>query len=1631
MNGQRSGERTHGTARSRSRRRGGLVRLLAAGLVAGSGVVLVPVLGEVAHAASFVGTPPTRLYMAPEGTTLLAGLVGVPIGTLTFDGGQDVISQDLRNIDIDAEVGPVGCDTVTDQPVGVVDFDIDDCPRLQFDVLHGRVKLPNATKVERDYLSDPDGPGPLAAGSPNPNDFVWRLAGGAIISQIGGGGDPDTPNDPAGHLGYHLSGTAAQINAAMDTLTFTPDDGYYYTNSPPEARLSMLLVSGDPNGVSDSHTVEIRVLDVNDAASLDGPASKSAQPEIELKIPPVDPPASYPYTGSEWTVADEDNDEIVDTDTGDPGELPDGAGDKMLLVGYLDCGVPTVDEQTGFHFRGGTFQADQPDIEDLLTDFYDLTTAPTEVQTAIDGLMAAIDAIAPGLLTVPLATTDPFIYNDVFAGIGDIDDVSYALSQVFFLSNAENDTCTLYTVVSDLGNNGLPLQYIGDPPSGVEVPFLGVPPIDIVQTTITVGSLQTVDASFVPGSIFVGEPGTATATIDIEPDTHPAFDLRWSTQDGTATVADADYQSMTAATITVPDNAATVTIDANAFGDAGPPEGNENFTLVLTTPTDPPPGAFVRPFGWEVTSSAPIQNVIIVDSSSDPSVSVSNASVVEGDSGTANLVFTLTLDGPASGDESVDVSTSNGTASQPGDYTAVNDTVTFALGETQQTVIVAVQGDTDDENDETVLLGLTNPVGMTVGDGPGVGTIVDDDGPEPQVSVNNVTLAEGDAGTTAFTFTLSLDSPAVGGESVDVATANGTASAPGDYAAVTQTVTFANGEMSRTVSVQVSGDTAPEPDETFFVNLTDPVGLVPVDAQGQGTIQNDDTAASVSVNDVTLAEGDAGTTAFTFTLSLDSPAIGGESVDVATANGTASEPGDYAAVTQTVTFANGETSRTVTVQVSGDTAPEPNETFFVNLTNADGLTVLDAQGIGTILDDDPAGPTLSIADASVVEGTGAGTTTIDLVMTTSALQQVVCGYRVVLSHGSTSDADFTSTAFFDVTAVWDTDDQGIPRSFGITRDVFDEADETFTVTITGNGATPCAIGDGVATGTVLDDDLPLPTLSIADASVVEGTGAGATTIDLVMTTSALYPVECGYRVVLSHGSTSDADFTSTAFFDVTAVWDTDDQGIPRSFGITRDASDELNESFTLTVSPNAAHPVPCVIADGIATGTIIDDDGAPPDAIAPSVTIDQALGQVDPTSASPITFTVVFSEAVVGFDGGAVDLSASTAPGTLVASVSGAGPTYTVSVEGMTGPGLVVASIDAAAVTDAAGNANAASTSTDNTVLFDAQPPSVTIDQAAGQIDPTSASPITFTAVFSEAVVGFDGGAVDLSASTAPGTLVASVSGAGPTYTVSVEGMTGPGLVVASIGAVAVTDAAGNANAASTSTDNSVQFVVVPGPLTLNLPPNQTANNDPGQAGAIVSYPTVTATGGVQPVFVDCAPISGSFFPLGATTVSCTATDSEGLNQDTIVFGTFTVTVVDNEAPLIADNPDLTRETVANAPVVVTFNLPAASDNSGVAPAVLCAPASGSTFGVGTSTVTCTATDGAGNSASSSFTVTVTSTGSGVPGPTTPPVTTAPTTNPIAGLPATGSDPQVLVLLALLLLAGGTVLARSARRRIS
>jgi predicted secreted protein len=252
--------------------------------------------------------------------------------------------------------------------------------------------------------------------------------------------------------------------------------------------------------------------------------------------------------------------------------------------------------------------------------------------------------------------------------------------------------------------------------------------------------------------------------------------------------------------------------------------------------------------------------------------------------------------------------------------------------------------------------------------------------PAPTLSINDVTAAEGNSGTTTFTFTLSLSAAApAGGVTFDIATQDGTATvADNDYVARSLTSqTIAAGSQTYTFDVTVNGDTKVEPDETFLVNVTNVTGATLADGQGQGTIQNDDVAVvpALSINDVTANEGNAGTTTFTFTVSLSSPApAGGVTFNIATQDNTATvADNDYVARSLTAqTIPAGQQTYTFDVTVNGDTTAEANETFFVNVTSVSGATISDGQGTGTITNDDVAATPLVVISQVYGGGGNAG-----------------------------------------------------------------------------------------------------------------------------------------------------------------------------------------------------------------------------------------------------------------------------------------------------------------------------------------------------------------------------------------------------------------------------------------------------------------------------------------------------------------------------------------------------------------------------------------------------------------------------------------------------------------------------------
>jgi hypothetical protein len=338
-------------------------------------------------------------------------------------------------------------------------------------------------------------------------------------------------------------------------------------------------------------------------------------------------------------------------------------------------------------------------------------------------------------------------------------------------------------------------------------------------------------------------------------------------------------------------------------------------------------------------------------------VSISDAAAVtEGHSGTVNAVFTVTLDQPPSPAATVTVGYEilDGTATAAsGDYVDASGTLTFTPGQTSKTIAVQAKGDRVGEFDEDFVVRLTDSVNVDITDDRGVGTILDD---EPRiVSFTGGSVVEGNSGTAPLTFTVTLSAPS----DAPVTLTYSTADSATDYVPVTDTLTFAPGQTTRTFDIQVKGDLVPEYTEQVYVNLIGATNaLISNPNQAAGTITDTDSDPTISIANVSRAEGNSGQTWFEFVLTLSGRSEKEISVHYATSGGSAASSGpnkDYNADSTYASIYPGQISGSVTIYVIGDTRNESDETFFVNLSNSTAATIADNQAVGTILDDESRG----------------------------------------------------------------------------------------------------------------------------------------------------------------------------------------------------------------------------------------------------------------------------------------------------------------------------------------------------------------------------------------------------------------------------------------------------------------------------------------------------------------------------------------------------------------------------------------------------------------------------------------------------------------------------------------------------
>jgi hypothetical protein len=223
-----------------------------------------------------------------------------------------------------------------------------------------------------------------------------------------------------------------------------------------------------------------------------------------------------------------------------------------------------------------------------------------------------------------------------------------------------------------------------------------------------------------------------------------------------------------------------------------------------------------------------------------PSLKIGDATVPEGNTGTALAIFTVTLSAPSAQPVTVPYATANGTATAGSDYQARSGTLTIPAGQTSGTITVPVIGDRLGEPDETFVVTLSGATNATIADGQAVATITDD---EPRISIDDVSQKEGNGKkSTLFIFTVRLSAAYDQPVTMSFQTANGTATtSDDDYVAKSGTLTFAPGETTRTIAIEVKGDNRRESTEYFYLDLSgNSSNSMFTKRRGVGTILNDD-----------------------------------------------------------------------------------------------------------------------------------------------------------------------------------------------------------------------------------------------------------------------------------------------------------------------------------------------------------------------------------------------------------------------------------------------------------------------------------------------------------------------------------------------------------------------------------------------------------------------------------------------------------------------------------------------------------------------------------------------------------------------------------------------------------------------
>jgi hypothetical protein len=623
---------------------------------------------------------------------------------------------------------------------------------------------------------------------------------------------------------------------------------------------------------------------------------------------------------------------------------------------------------------------------------------------------------------------------------------------------------------------------------------------------------------------------------------------------GVSATAGGDYTA-TSGTLTFSSGETNKTLSLTILNDSNV-ESSEVVRLSLSNPTN-------AVLGVDRTI-----DVTIDDDDTGFSFTASTMTVAE--DGT-NVVVNVRRTGDASATNEVDYATSDSTATAGSDYTSTTGTLTFAPGETNKTLTVTIASDAAYEANETFRISLTNATSGAGLASPSniVVTILEDDS-TISLSTNAVSANENSA---SITLTLTRSGGTNGTSTVDFYTSDGTATNAVDYTGTNATVSFGPGIRTRTISVPLLNDTEVEGDETFSVTLTNIVGAdLGTYTNATITIRDNDSTFNLSTNAVSVNES-AGSV--TLTVVRTGGTIGSASVQYATAtNGSASATTDFTSKTGTLTFASGETNKTISVTLKSDTTYETNETFNVGLSTPSADASLGGTTNATVtITDTTSYLTFETNAVSVSEGAGTATVTVNR---SGALSQTN-RLTYTFTAGAAGASDYSAT---NGTLTFAPNATNATITVGITDDSLVETNESFRVTISAATGGAIISGTNVASITITENDVGLA-FSPASYSISEaGTNVTLTVVqtgDLSATNSVEY-------LTADVSASAGADYTNSSG---TLNFGPGTNSLTITVPIIDDSSIEGNETFRVSLT-NAAGAT--LLANSNAVVTILENE---------------------------------------------------------------------------------------------------------------------------------------------------------------------------------------------------------------------------------------------------------------------------------------------------------------------------------------------------------------------------------------------------------------------------------------------------------